>query len=85
MFGANKSTAFSGFGGSSMGKLHSLKPRYRHFFCMLERTKNEAQSQIFISLGPQMADISVNIQMANFNTGQYGDPSLKFLKSFMLD
>ena len=33
-----------------------------------------AQSQIFMSLGPQMADIIVNNQMANFNAGPYGDP-----------
>ena len=30
-----------------------------------------------MSLGPQMADISVNNEMANFNTRPYGDPSLK--------
>ena len=30
-----------------------------------------------MSLGPQMADISVSNQMANFNTGPYGEPPLK--------
>ena len=28
-------------------------------------------------IGPQMADISVDNQRANFNTGPYGDPPLK--------
>ena len=30
-----------------------------------------------MNLGPQMADISVDNQRANFNTGPYGDPPLK--------
>ena len=30
-----------------------------------------------MGLGPQMTDISVNNQMANFNTGPYGDCRLK--------
>ena len=30
-----------------------------------------------MSLGPQMADISVNNEMAYSNTGPYGDPPLK--------
>ena len=30
---------------------------------MLEGTKKEAQSQIFMSLGPQMADISMDNRM----------------------
>ena len=29
-----------------------------------------------MKLGPQMADISVDNQRANFNTGPYGDPHL---------
>ena len=29
---------------------------------------------MFMSLGLQMADIILNNQMANFNTGPYGDP-----------
>ena len=34
--------------------------------------KSEAQGQIFMNLHPQMADISMDNQMANFNTGPYG-------------
>ena len=30
-----------------------------------------------MNLGPQMADISVDNQRANFNTGPYGDPPFK--------
>ena len=30
-----------------------------------------------MNLGPQMADVSVDNQRANFNTGPYGDPLLK--------
>ena len=30
-----------------------------------------------MNLGPQMADISVNNQMANFNTGPYAPPPLE--------
>ena len=30
-----------------------------------------------MNLGPQMVDISVNNQRANFNNGPYGDPPLK--------
>ena len=41
---------------------------------MLERTEKKAKGQIFMNLGPQMADISVNNQMANFNTGPYAPP-----------
>ena len=37
---------------------------------MLKRTKN---GQIFMNISPQMADISVDNQMANSNTGPYGD------------
>ena len=32
------------------------------------------EGQIFINIGSQMGDISVNKQRANFNTGPYGDP-----------
>ena len=43
---------------------------------MLEKTKKYAQCQnIFMNLGPQMADIIVDNQMANFNTGPYGEPT----------
>ena len=41
---------------------------------MLERTKKYAQSKIFMNLGPQMADISVDNQTANLNTGPYEIP-----------
>ena len=30
---------------------------------------------MFMNLGPQMADIIVNNQMANFKTGPYGEKS----------
>ena len=49
----------------------------KRFFCMLERTKKWAQNQIVMSLSPQMAEICLNNQMANFHTGQFGDPPLK--------
>ena len=39
---------------------------------MIEAINKWAQSQIFMNLGPQMADISVDNQRANFNTGPYG-------------
>ena len=41
---------------------------------MLERTKKWALGQIFMNLDPQMADISVDNQRANFNTGHMGHP-----------
>ena len=45
---------------------------------MLEGTKKQAQSQIFMSLGPQMAKIKMdNWKGVNFYTGPYGDPSHK--------
>ena len=44
---------------------------------MLGRTQKKAKSHIFMNVGLQMADISVDNQRANFNTGPYGDPLKK--------
>ena len=43
-------------------------------FCACQGGQKKAQSQIFMNLGPQMADITMDNKSANFNTGPYGDP-----------
>ena len=43
-------------------------------FLHARKDQKYAQGQIFVNLGPQMADISMDNQRANFNTGPYEDP-----------